>query len=95
MTTYTVYHGTNRIFDVPDLTTELENKIFYRGQDISFIIVVKTEHAARVIAERQGIDFQSAFDLFVHSSANKALMDPESLLWTESAEFIADMFDEL
>lgn len=73
----------------------MENKIFYRDQDISFIIVAKTEHTARVIAERKGVDFQSAFDLLIHSSVNKALMDPESLLWTESAEFIADMYDQL
>ena len=72
----------------------MDNKIFYQNQDITFILVIKTEHTARLIAERKGIEFEDAYAAFVHSSTNKALMNPESLLWTESAEYIADMFEQ-
>jgi len=72
----------------------LNNKIFYRDQDITLIVVLKAEHTSRVIAERKGIEFQAAYDLFIHSDVNRVLMNPESLLWTENAEYIADMYEK-
>ena len=72
----------------------MNNKIFYHDQDITLIVVLRTEHTSRVIAERKGIDFQTAYDLFVHSDVNRVLMNPDSLLWTENAEYIADMYEK-
>ena len=71
----------------------MNNKIFYHDQDITLIIVLKAEHTARIISERKDIGFQDAYDLFVHSETSTALMYPESLLWTENAEYIADMYE--
>jgi hypothetical protein len=72
----------------------LENKVFYRDQDITFILVTKIEHTVSIIAERKAINFDEAYELFISSATHKALRTPESLLWTESSEYIADIFED-
>jgi hypothetical protein len=72
---------------------KLENKVYYHDEDIAFILVVKTEHAVRVISERMNVGFDEALEDFVHSTTHEALQNPETLLWTESAEFIADEYE--
>jgi hypothetical protein len=45
-----------------------------------------------VIAERELKNFDSAYRAFAASSTYGALINPASVLWAESAEFIADEY---
>jgi hypothetical protein len=71
----------------------LENKKYYNGKDISYILVAKVEHTIRVLSARNDHDFESVYEKFVKSKTHKALQNPDTLLWTESSEFIADEYD--
>ncbi len=65
------------------------DKIMYNGQDITFFLAQKIEHVVSLITEREKISFDSAYNAFLNSRTYKTLQSPLSMLWTESAEFIA------
>ncbi|MDR1189690.1 MAG: hypothetical protein LBK95_19935 [Bifidobacteriaceae bacterium] len=71
----------------------LETEIRYQDQDVSLVVLLKVEHAVRVIAARRGLAFEDAYDRFLASATHRALLDGDSLMWTESSEFIADEYD--
>ncbi|MCL2007162.1 MAG: DUF3990 domain-containing protein [Treponema sp.] len=68
------------------------NKIMYNGQEISFLLVQKTEQIVSIIAEKEKITFDSAYSIFTVSRLYKSLRNPASLLWAENAEFIVDEY---
>lgn len=70
----------------------MNNKIHYKDTDITLDLLMKIEHVVRVIAERELKNFDSAYRAFAASSTYGALMNPASVLWAESAEFIADEY---
>ncbi|MDR2179003.1 MAG: hypothetical protein LBP21_01720 [Synergistaceae bacterium] len=72
----------------------MENKYIYNEQDITTDIIMKIENIVTLVAERQSGDFDKAYRDFLESKAYYALRNPESLMWAESAEFIADTYCE-
>jgi len=68
------------------------DKIIYNGQEINFVIIQKIEHIVKLIAEKENILFDSAYEKFSASRLYFSLQNPASLLWAENAEFIADEF---
>ena len=68
------------------------DKIMYNGQELTFLIVQKTEHIVSIIAEKEKSSFDSAYANFLNSKIYKSLQVPVSLLWAENAEFIADEY---
>jgi hypothetical protein len=68
------------------------DKIMYNGQELTFLLVQKTEHIVSIIAEKENISFDSAYAIFLNSKIYKSLQVPASLLWAENAEFIADEY---
>ena len=68
------------------------DKIIYNGQEISFLLVQKTEHIVSIIADKENISFDSAYSNFSFSGLYKSLQNPASLLWAENAEFIVDEY---
>jgi hypothetical protein len=68
------------------------DKIMYNGQELTFLIVQKTEHIVSIIAEKEKITFDSAYTNFLNSKTYKSLQVSASMLWTENAEFIADEY---
>jgi len=64
----------------------------YNGQELTFLIVQKTEHIVSIIAEKEKITFDSAYTNFLNSKIYKSLQVPSSMLWAENAEFIADEY---
>jgi len=70
----------------------MKNKYVYRGQDITIDIIMKIEHVSRLIAEKKSCDFEQAYNDFVVSKTYYALQKTESVMWAESAEFIADEY---
>jgi hypothetical protein len=65
----------------------------YRDQDISLILLTKIEHVVRIIAEREREGFDAIYPIFLNSKTHKALCNPDTLLWAESAEFIVDEYN--
>ena len=68
------------------------DKIMYNGQELTFLLVQKTEHIVSIIAEKENSSFDSAYVNFLSSKIYKSLQIPASLLWAENAEFIADEY---
>jgi hypothetical protein len=69
-----------------------DDKIMYNGQELTILIVQKTEHIVSIIAEKEKIPFDSAYAGFSTSKVYKSLQIPVSMLWAENAEFIADEY---
>jgi hypothetical protein len=68
------------------------DKIMYNGQELTFLIVQKTEHIVSIIAEKENTSFDSAYAKFLNSKTYKSLHVPASMLWAENAEFIVDEY---
>jgi hypothetical protein len=68
------------------------DRVTYRGVDITFDLMVKTEHVVRIIAETEGRGFDEAYQDFVASRTYGALQKADTLLWSESAAFLADEY---
>jgi len=68
------------------------DKIMYNGQELTFLIVQKTEHIVSIIAEKENTAFDIAYTNFLSSKTYKSLQVPSSMLWAENAEFIADEY---
>ena len=66
--------------------------ISYRGQDITLDVMMKTEHVVTLIAETEQLTFDEALILFTKTRTYRSLMNTESLMWSESAEFILDEY---
>ena len=67
----------------------MKGKYIYRGQDITLDVLMKIEHVVRILSEREGREFDDMYQDFLGSKTYAALKKMESLLWAESAEFIA------
>ena len=70
----------------------IKDKYVYRGQDITTDVIMKIEHVAHVIAENESCGFEQAYRDFILSKTYVALQKMESVMWAESAEFIADEY---
>ena len=69
------------------------NSIYvYKGQDITLDILMKTENVIRIIAEKERRNFDDCYKGFVDSKTYIALKNTDSVMWAESAEFIADEY---
>lgn len=68
------------------------NRYIYKGEDITVDIIMKIEHVVRIIEHESKTDFDSCLYEFYKSRAYEALTKTGSLMWSESAEFIADEF---
>lgn len=65
----------------------------YNGKDITMNVCLSVLEVTREIARRKNISFEDASLLFAKSKACSVLHNPETGLWSESADFIADRFD--
>lgn len=67
-------------------------KYMYHGMDITLDVYEKTRAVVEMIADMKKISFDDAFVLFASSKTYLALSKPDSLMWSESVEFIFDEF---
>ncbi len=70
----------------------MKNLFVYKNQDITLDIIIKIEQVARLIAIETGKTFDDCLYDFYLSKAYDMLRKTSSLMWAESAEFIADEF---
>ena len=65
-------------------------EFYYKGKNLTTLILTKTEHIVGIITEKEGRPFEDCYRDFLMSKAYRNLIDTETLLWGESAEFIVD-----
>ena len=65
----------------------------YKGQDVTMDILMKTEQVVSLIANRDQQSFDDALVSFSASRTYQNLQNTETILWAESAEFIADEYE--
>jgi len=70
----------------------MKDKYIFRDQDITTDVLFKIEQIASIIAEKDNIQFDDAYELFISSDTYKTLKRTDNLYWAESAEFIADEY---
>ena len=63
---------------------------YYKGKNLTTLILTKTEHVVEIIADKEKRSFEDCYRDFLLSKTYQNLVDTETLLWGESAEFIAD-----
>jgi hypothetical protein len=62
----------------------------YKEQDISVIILMVLERVVSLIAQQDNTSFECSYHQFLSSATYSRLLNPKTLMWSESAEFIAD-----
>lgn len=70
----------------------MENRYVYKGQDITLDVIMKIENITRIIAEKECRDFDDCYESFINSKTYCTLQNTNSIMWAESAEFIADEY---
>ena len=70
----------------------MDKKFIYNNQDITVDVYEKIRRVVEIIAEREKVDFDEIHKKFCESKTFQALQLPESLMWSESAEFIVDEY---
>jgi len=70
----------------------MENRYIYKGQDITIDIIMKIENITRIISETEKRSFDDCYRTFISSKTYAAIQITDSLLWAESAEFVADEY---
>ena len=69
-------------------------QLLYNGQDVTLDITLKIEQVVRIIAEQRQSSFDDAYRSFIKTNTYRALQDTSSLMWAESAEYIANRYFE-
>ena len=70
----------------------MSEKYIYHGMDITLDVYEKIRTVAELIAAREGISFEEAYLRFSESKAYASLQNTETVMWSESAEYIVDEF---
>jgi hypothetical protein len=70
----------------------MKNKYIFKDQDITTDILFKIEQIVSILAEKEHIHFDNAYETFISSETYKILKRTDNLYWAESAEFIADEY---
>lgn len=68
------------------------SKYLYHGIDITLDVYEKICAVVEAIAGKEGRPFEECYVLFAASGVYEALQKEESLMWSESAEFILDEY---
>jgi hypothetical protein len=70
-----------------------ESQYMYKGQNLTTLILSKLEHIIGLLAEQEGRAFDDCYVDFVSSKTYQNLINTNTLLWSESAEFILDDYN--
>jgi len=71
-----------------------EERLMYKDQDVTVDIAMRIENVVRIVAQQQGLAFDQAYRHFTMAHTYEALQNTDSLMWAESAEYIADRYFE-
>ena len=68
----------------------MNKKYEYNGIDVTMDIYEKIRSTVDLLARESGADFDDELAAFVESRTYIALVNPRTLMWSESARYIAD-----
>ncbi|MCL2808260.1 MAG: hypothetical protein FWD27_08960 [Coriobacteriia bacterium] len=69
------------------------NEVYsYKGKNLTTLVLTKIEHVASIVASREMISFELAYRSFISSKTFDILQNMQTLLWSESAEFIVEEY---
>ena len=71
----------------------MSEKFVYHGIDITMDVYEKIQSVVEMIAEREKLSFEAAYQKFAETSVYEALQNVDTLMWSESAEFILDEYE--
>jgi hypothetical protein len=71
-----------------------DDRLIYKDQDVTLDVTLKIERVVMIIADQRQQLFDDAYASLVASHTYEALQNPDSLMWAESAEYIADRYFE-
>ena len=67
-------------------------KYVYHGIDITLDMYEKISSVVEILSDMEKKSFDDTFALLLRSSLYSALQNPDTALWAESAEFLADEY---
>jgi len=70
----------------------MKGKYIFKDQDITTDVLFKIEQIASMLAEKENISFDDAYENFISSNTYNILKRTNNLYWAESAEFIVDEY---
>lgn len=70
----------------------MSEKYIYHGMDITLDIYEKIGSVVELIAEQENKTFDDAYQMFVDSDVYALLQNTDTLMWSESAEYIVDEY---
>jgi len=70
----------------------MKDKYIFKNEDITTDVLFKIEQIVSILAEKEHIHFDDAYETFISSDTYKILKRTNNLYWAESAEFIADEY---
>lgn len=70
----------------------LTKKYEYHGMDITLDVLEKISAVVELIALKENKSFDEAYIDFVNSNAYESLVNPMTVMWSESAEYILDEY---
>lgn len=70
----------------------LTKKYEYHGMDITLDVLEKISAVVELIAQKENKSFDEAYIDFVNSNAYESLVNPMTVMWSESAEYILDEY---
>lgn len=70
----------------------MNGKYIFKEEDITTDVLFKIEQIASILAIKENLSFDEAYNLFVSSNTYNILTRVSNLYWAESAEFIADEY---
>lgn len=70
----------------------MSEKYVYHGMDITLDVYEKISTVVFMIAEQEHISFEEAYQKFVDSRVYKMLQNVDTLMWSESSEYIVEEY---
>ena len=70
----------------------MTKKYEYHGMDITLDVLEKIRAVVELISQKENKSFDEAYIDFVNSSIYESIVNPMTLMWSESAEYIVDEY---
>ena len=70
----------------------MKEKYIFKNEDITTDMLFKIEQIASILADKENISFDDAYENFIFSNTYNILQRLDNLYWAESAEYIADEY---
>ena len=70
----------------------LTKKYEYHGMDITLDVLEKIRAVVELISQKENKSFDEVYIDFVNSNTYESIVNPMTLMWSESAEYIVDEY---